>query len=441
MRYSTVPVRWRSRPWRRSACGTASRSPADRRRQGDVYVVEVAARIPAGQMADLVSSATGISLFDIAIAQALGDPISGCPDHAEVRAARGDSLLHLVARRPPDGHRAGDRRARRRACTRRASWLPTSTSASARRSARCRSTPTAGVCRRDRSSARAALAAADAAGARLRVTVAPEAVPSGNRRPGARASAGGSRGGPRGCSPSPRSGRRLRFTGTAKLQRPVLTAARVSREFSPVCGCHQDVAHLTFRLLTGTRVVLRVVNTAGRPVATLVHDRLLGRGMQHFLWNGRTSADRIAANGAYRPELVSRARPHACAREPDRGRHRPRRACSASPCSPLGRAAPACPLPLRRAGACSLFVDGRRVLSTRRRRTRLGSPMAGPDGRRAPGRRVSRRACRHRSRRQYVAADRGTCPADRDSRATVKERRPTGRTAASREETVNDRQA
>jgi biotin carboxylase len=43
---------------------------------GDVAVVEVAARIPAGQMADLVRLGTGIDLVDIALHQALGQPIT-----------------------------------------------------------------------------------------------------------------------------------------------------------------------------------------------------------------------------------------------------------------------------------------------------------------------------------------------------------------------------
>lgn len=42
---------------------------------GDVLVVEVAARIPAGQMADLVRVGTGIDLIDIALRQALGDDV------------------------------------------------------------------------------------------------------------------------------------------------------------------------------------------------------------------------------------------------------------------------------------------------------------------------------------------------------------------------------
>jgi len=41
----------------------------------DVRIVEIAARIAAGQMADLVRFGTGIELFDVAIAQALGQPV------------------------------------------------------------------------------------------------------------------------------------------------------------------------------------------------------------------------------------------------------------------------------------------------------------------------------------------------------------------------------
>src|SRR5262245_21265047 len=44
-------------------------------RGDDVRLIEIAARIPAGQMADLVRFATGVELFDIAIAQALGLPV------------------------------------------------------------------------------------------------------------------------------------------------------------------------------------------------------------------------------------------------------------------------------------------------------------------------------------------------------------------------------
>jgi biotin carboxylase len=42
---------------------------------GDVRVIEVGARIPAGQMADLVRHGTGVDLVEIVLLQALGEPI------------------------------------------------------------------------------------------------------------------------------------------------------------------------------------------------------------------------------------------------------------------------------------------------------------------------------------------------------------------------------
>lgn len=42
----------------------------------EIHVVEVAARIPAGQMADLVRIGVGVDLFEIALRQALGEPLN-----------------------------------------------------------------------------------------------------------------------------------------------------------------------------------------------------------------------------------------------------------------------------------------------------------------------------------------------------------------------------
>jgi S-sulfo-L-cysteine synthase (3-phospho-L-serine-dependent) len=42
---------------------------------GEVVVVEVAARVPGGQMADLVRHAVGVDLIEVALAQALGEPV------------------------------------------------------------------------------------------------------------------------------------------------------------------------------------------------------------------------------------------------------------------------------------------------------------------------------------------------------------------------------
>src|SRR5439155_8503924 len=42
---------------------------------GSIRVVEVAARIPGGQMADLARHAVGVDLVDVALRQALGEPV------------------------------------------------------------------------------------------------------------------------------------------------------------------------------------------------------------------------------------------------------------------------------------------------------------------------------------------------------------------------------
>ena len=58
---------------------------------GEVRLVEIAARIPAGQMADLVGMGTGINLFEIAIEQALGRAVPDAlitPDYRRTIAIR-----------------------------------------------------------------------------------------------------------------------------------------------------------------------------------------------------------------------------------------------------------------------------------------------------------------------------------------------------------------
>jgi biotin carboxylase len=56
-------------------------------RDGQAFVVEVAARVPAGQMADLVYHAVGVDLIEIAFRQALGRPV-------------GDELVRVGESRP-----------------------------------------------------------------------------------------------------------------------------------------------------------------------------------------------------------------------------------------------------------------------------------------------------------------------------------------------------
>jgi hypothetical protein len=63
----------------------------------DVRIVEIAARIAAGQMADLVRFGTGIELFDVAIAQARGRPV---PDELVTSTSRRPIAIRFLTASP-----------------------------------------------------------------------------------------------------------------------------------------------------------------------------------------------------------------------------------------------------------------------------------------------------------------------------------------------------
>jgi hypothetical protein len=63
----------------------------------DVRLVEIAARIAAGQMADLVRFGTGIELYEIAIAQALGRPV---PDELVVSSFSRPVAIRFLTAKP-----------------------------------------------------------------------------------------------------------------------------------------------------------------------------------------------------------------------------------------------------------------------------------------------------------------------------------------------------
>jgi hypothetical protein len=65
-------------------------------------VIEVAARIPGGQMADLVQHAVGVDLVEVALRFALGEPVT---DEIARRSSASpcDPLLHRRARPLPAG--------------------------------------------------------------------------------------------------------------------------------------------------------------------------------------------------------------------------------------------------------------------------------------------------------------------------------------------------
>ena len=373
-----------------------------------VRLVEVAARIAAGQMADLVLYGTGINLFDIAIAQALGDDV---PESLVTPAFTRPIAIRFLTARP--------------------GVLPVGTIAAVDGLEAVRDSPGvlaagfyvgAGAKIRplrvdaDRNGYVIATAAdpvqalelADTAARKLVVRVQSQAAPL-RRRFGRRRT-------PRvlvgALTVAVVLGAALAFVFTdgAKPVRALITGTRVSGRLSPFCNCPHDVARIAFRLVRPGNVTLDVVNSAGRPVATLVDDRLLpGRGSAvRVAWpqrvRGGAAERRLPARGDLR-RAEAEARPRAL----DRPRH-DAAAARAALGAGGGRSAGGA-VPLRRARACAVARrrEARADLALERARGPAGVERGLPGRAARPARSVAGRPRRGRSRRQPldgVARDR-----------------------------------
>lgn len=264
-----------------------------------VRVVEVAARIAAGQMADLVSFATGINLFDIAFAQALGEDVA---DELVTRRYTRPVAIRFLTAAP--------------------GVLPVGTVAAIEGLEAVRASPGvlaaslyfgAGATIRpvqvdaDRSgyviatasSALEALELADRAVGMLSVRVADGApsMPAQRRRRLAL---------PIALAGAVAAAVVLAFalTDASPIRSALVAGMHVSRRLSPLCRCPDDVARIAFRLLRREPVTFRIVDASGRTVATLASDRLLTPGVERFDWRGRNARGDVLPNGDYRPELI-----------------------------------------------------------------------------------------------------------------------------------------
>jgi hypothetical protein len=90
-------------------------------------------------------------------------------------------------------------------------------------------------------------------------------------------------------------------TERLKLEPVPITKTKVTRTFSPVCGCKKtSQATIAFRLRRADSVTLIILDTRRRDVRVLASSQRLGAGKHHFVWNGRTAAGQIAPDGTYR---------------------------------------------------------------------------------------------------------------------------------------------
>jgi hypothetical protein len=92
-------------------------------------------------------------------------------------------------------------------------------------------------------------------------------------------------------------------TERLKLERSPITGTRVDRLFSPVCECARDLAVISFVLRQPGQVTVDVLDAEGDAIRTLVRDRTEQRGRVSYVWDGRDEADRVVAEGRYRPRV------------------------------------------------------------------------------------------------------------------------------------------
>jgi hypothetical protein len=92
-------------------------------------------------------------------------------------------------------------------------------------------------------------------------------------------------------------------TERLKLEKSPITGTRVDKVFSPVCECARDVSVISFRLRRGGTVTVDLLDSSGRSVRTLVRNRREQAGRVSYTWDGRNDANRVVAEGIYRPRV------------------------------------------------------------------------------------------------------------------------------------------
>jgi len=263
-----------------------------------VVVVEVAARIGAGQMADLVRHATGIELYEVAIAQALGEAV---PDAWVTPTVERPIAIRFLTASPgtlPVGTVTAIDGLERVHAARGVLDAGLYFGTGAKLRPVQVDADRSGYVIATAGTAAGALRRADRAARKLRVRVEEPAPSSWSRRRRAA------------LLPVAASLALLavsvgafRLTEAAKLQPPLIVGTRVDKTFSPVCRCRRDVAHVAFRLVPAARVAVGVVTASGRLVATLLPLRQHPAGTVRASWSGRTALARLAHDGVYYLEV------------------------------------------------------------------------------------------------------------------------------------------
>ena len=89
------------------------------------------------------------------------------------------------------------------------------------------------------------------------------------------------------------------ITEGLKLEKSPITRTRVTKLFSPTCGCAKDRAVVEFGLRRGDTVTATIIRK-DETVATLARGEYFRRGRVRLIWDGRDRSGEAAPDGSYR---------------------------------------------------------------------------------------------------------------------------------------------
>jgi hypothetical protein len=84
---------------------------------------------------------------------------------------------------------------------------------------------------------------------------------------------------------------------------PLMPGTKVSKTFSPTCGCARGHANIVIKLRRGDAITVKVLGANRQLVRLLVADTFTHRGFSTFRWDGRTDLGTRAADGTYQAEV------------------------------------------------------------------------------------------------------------------------------------------
>ena len=93
------------------------------------------------------------------------------------------------------------------------------------------------------------------------------------------------------------------ITERLKLVKSPITGPRISKVFSPTCGCARGKANISVKFRRGDVVTVSVLDAKLRPLRTLIAGERVPRGRSMFRWEGLTDFGDRAPQGTYRVQI------------------------------------------------------------------------------------------------------------------------------------------